>query len=86
MSLRNLPKFIQLRSISKSRLSGINTNLDITPPNNIGAGLGHGAGPGRRVFFPGSISVHGGGATRGLGDPVSIGHCVVMLPEDGSRA
>jgi hypothetical protein len=35
MSLRNLPKFIQLRSISKSRFSGINTNLDITPPNNL---------------------------------------------------
>jgi hypothetical protein len=35
MSLRNLPKFIQLRSISKSRLSGINTNLDITPPKNL---------------------------------------------------
>jgi hypothetical protein len=35
MSFRNLPKFIQLRSISKSRFSKINTNLDITPPNNI---------------------------------------------------
>jgi hypothetical protein len=35
MSLRNLPISIQLRSISKSRFSGINTNLDITPPNNL---------------------------------------------------
>jgi hypothetical protein len=35
MSFRNLPKFIQLRSISKSRFSGINTNSDITPPNNL---------------------------------------------------
>jgi hypothetical protein len=35
MPLRNLLKFIQLRSISKSRFSGINTNLDITPPNNL---------------------------------------------------
>jgi hypothetical protein len=35
MSLRNLSKFIQLHSISKSRFSGINTNSDITPPNNI---------------------------------------------------
>jgi hypothetical protein len=35
MSLRNLSKFIQLRSISKSRFSGINTNSDITPPNNL---------------------------------------------------
>jgi hypothetical protein len=35
MSLRNIPKFIQLRSISKLRFSGINTNLDITPPNNL---------------------------------------------------
>jgi hypothetical protein len=35
MSLRNLPKFIQLRSISKSRFSGINTNSDITSPNNL---------------------------------------------------
>jgi hypothetical protein len=35
MSLRNLPKFIQLRSISKSRFSKINTNSDITPPNNL---------------------------------------------------
>jgi hypothetical protein len=34
MSLGNLPKFIQLRSISKSRFSKINTNSDITPPNN----------------------------------------------------
>jgi glutaredoxin-related protein len=35
MSLRNLPKFIQLRSISKSRFSEINTNSDVTPPNNL---------------------------------------------------
>jgi hypothetical protein len=35
MSLRNLPKFIQLRSISKSRFSKINTNSDITPPNYL---------------------------------------------------
>jgi hypothetical protein len=35
MSLRNLPNFIQLRSISKSRFNNINTNLDITPPNNL---------------------------------------------------
>jgi glutaredoxin-related protein len=35
MSLRNLSKFIQLRSISKSRFNGIKTNLDITPPNNL---------------------------------------------------
>jgi glutaredoxin-related protein len=35
MSLRNLPKFIQLRSISKSRFSKINTNSDITLPNNL---------------------------------------------------
>jgi hypothetical protein len=35
MSLRNLPKFIQLRSISKSRFSKINTNTDITPLNNL---------------------------------------------------
>jgi hypothetical protein len=35
MSLRNLPKFIQLRSISKSRFDKINTNSDITPPNNL---------------------------------------------------
>jgi hypothetical protein len=35
MSLRNLSIFIQLRSISKSRFSKINTNLDITPPNNL---------------------------------------------------
>jgi hypothetical protein len=35
MLLRNLTKFIQLRSISKSRFSKINTNSDITPPNNI---------------------------------------------------
>jgi hypothetical protein len=35
MSLRNLSIFIQLRSISKSSFSKINTNLDITPPNNL---------------------------------------------------
>jgi hypothetical protein len=35
MSLRNLPKFIQVRSISKSRFSKINTYSDITPPNNL---------------------------------------------------
>jgi glutaredoxin-related protein len=35
MSLRNLPKFIQLRSISKSRFNKINTNSKITPPNNL---------------------------------------------------
>jgi hypothetical protein len=35
MSLRNVPKFIQLRSISKSRFSKININSDITPPNNL---------------------------------------------------
>jgi hypothetical protein len=35
MSLRNLPKFIQLRSISKSRFNKINTNSDTTPPNNL---------------------------------------------------
>jgi hypothetical protein len=35
MSLRNLPKFIPLRSISKSRFSKINTHSDITPPNNL---------------------------------------------------
>jgi hypothetical protein len=35
MSLRNLPKFIQLQSISNSRFNKINTNLDITPPNNL---------------------------------------------------
>jgi hypothetical protein len=33
--LRNLPNFIQLQSISKSRFSKINTNSDITPPNNL---------------------------------------------------
>jgi hypothetical protein len=33
--LRNLPKFIQLQSISKSRFSKINTNLDTTPPNKL---------------------------------------------------
>jgi hypothetical protein len=35
ISLRNISIFIQLRSISKSRFSMINTNSDITPPNNI---------------------------------------------------
>jgi hypothetical protein len=35
MSLRNLPKCLQLRSITKSRFSNINTNSDITPPNNL---------------------------------------------------
>jgi hypothetical protein len=35
MLLRNLPKFIQLWSISKSRFININTNSDITPPNNL---------------------------------------------------
>jgi hypothetical protein len=35
MLLRNLPKLIQLRSVSKSRFNNININLDITPPNNL---------------------------------------------------
>jgi hypothetical protein len=35
MLLRNFSIFIQLRSISKSRFSKINTNSDITPPNNL---------------------------------------------------
>jgi hypothetical protein len=35
MLLRNISKFIQLRSISKSRFSKININSDITPPNNL---------------------------------------------------
>jgi hypothetical protein len=35
MSLNNLPKFIQLRSISKSRFNKIIINSDITPPNNL---------------------------------------------------
>jgi hypothetical protein len=35
MSLRNFSIFIKLRSISKSRFSKINTNSDITPPNNL---------------------------------------------------
>jgi hypothetical protein len=35
MSLINLSIFIQLQSISKSRFSKINTNLEITPPNNL---------------------------------------------------
>jgi hypothetical protein len=35
MLLRNLSIFIQLRSISKSRFNMINTNSDITPPNNL---------------------------------------------------
>jgi hypothetical protein len=33
--LRNLYKFNQLRSISKPRFSKINTNSNITPPNNL---------------------------------------------------
>jgi hypothetical protein len=33
--LRNLSKFIQLRSISKLRFSKININSNITPPNNL---------------------------------------------------
>jgi hypothetical protein len=35
MLLRNISIFIELRSISKSRFSKINTNSDITPPNNL---------------------------------------------------
>jgi hypothetical protein len=35
MLLRNLSKFIRLRSISIPRFSKINTNSDITPPNNL---------------------------------------------------
>jgi hypothetical protein len=35
MSLRNLTKFTQFWLISKSRFSGINTNLDVTPPNKL---------------------------------------------------
>jgi hypothetical protein len=35
MSLRNLSKLIQLRSISKSRFNRINTNSDITPLNKL---------------------------------------------------
>jgi hypothetical protein len=35
MSLRNLSFFIQLQSISKSRFNKINTNSDVTPPNNL---------------------------------------------------
>jgi hypothetical protein len=35
MLLRNLYIFIQLRSISKSRFNKINTNSDITAPNNL---------------------------------------------------
>jgi hypothetical protein len=35
MSLMNLSIFIELRLISKSRFSKINTNSDITPPNNL---------------------------------------------------
>jgi hypothetical protein len=35
MLLRNLSKFIQLRAISKSWFKKINTNLDITSPNNL---------------------------------------------------
>jgi hypothetical protein len=32
---RNLFKFIQLQATSSSRRSGINTNYDITPSNNV---------------------------------------------------
>jgi hypothetical protein len=35
MSLTNLPKFSEFQLISKSRFTKINTNSDITPPNNI---------------------------------------------------
>jgi hypothetical protein len=35
MPFWDLTKFIQLRSISKSTFRGINTNSDITPPNNL---------------------------------------------------
>jgi hypothetical protein len=35
ISLRNLSIFNQLQSLSKSRFSKINTNSDITPPNNL---------------------------------------------------
>jgi hypothetical protein len=35
MSLRNLTKFIQLRSISKSRFSKINSNSDIRHLKNL---------------------------------------------------
>jgi hypothetical protein len=35
MLLRKVSIFIQLRSISKLRFSKINTNSDITPPNNL---------------------------------------------------
>jgi hypothetical protein len=35
MLLRNLSIFFQLQLISKSRLSKINTNSDITPPNKL---------------------------------------------------
>jgi hypothetical protein len=35
MLLRNLSKFIQLQSFPKSRFSKINSNSDITPPNNL---------------------------------------------------
>jgi hypothetical protein len=35
MSLRNLSKFIQFRSISKLGFSGIDTNSYITPRNNL---------------------------------------------------
>jgi hypothetical protein len=35
MLLRNLSIFIQSRSILKSRFSNINTNSDMTPPNNL---------------------------------------------------
>jgi hypothetical protein len=42
--LRNRPKFIQLRSISKLRFSEINTNSDITPPNNLDGKAGGSSG------------------------------------------
>jgi hypothetical protein len=35
ISLRNLSIFILLRSISKSRFNKINTNSNITSPNNL---------------------------------------------------
>jgi hypothetical protein len=34
-AIEELSIFIQLRSISKSRFSKINTTSDITPPNNL---------------------------------------------------
>jgi hypothetical protein len=33
--IEELPKFNQLRSMSKSRFHKINTNSEITPPNNL---------------------------------------------------